>query len=260
MTALLLVLNWLLLTRMVYLRSDAALGVLPNIALGAVQLLGIGVLLAPNQAALLAAGLIALIAGLNLTVEALTTDLSRGWRGLFLALLLIGLNLIHSIGGPLVPSALMLWLSEQGPTLLPLFNFSGNPGTDLNLLLFGMLLLANETNILIRAVFHHLQLDPTDDAKPRTPDRYAVTVSPMEYQAGRAIGVLERWLMVLVVITTSDLTAVGFIIAVKGLVRLKRLEQDNRDRFAEYLLVGTLLSTLFALVVGQWLLHLADAI
>ena len=68
-----------------------------------------------------------------------------------------------------------------------------------------------------------------------------------EYNAGRVIGTLERWLMFLVVLySDNNLAALGFIIAAKGLARFKEL--DDRD-FAEYVLVGTFLSALAALLV-----------
>lgn len=62
-------------------------------------------------------------------------------------------------------------------------------------------------------------------------------------QVGRYIGFLER-----AVILT--LTLVGFVFTAKSIARHKELE--NRD-FAEYYLVGTLLSALFAILGGLFL-------
>ena len=118
----------------------------------------------------------------------------------------------------------------------------------------GLLLLANETNILIRAVFHHLGLDPAPPADP-APDRYAIRIDARDYRAGRAIGILERWLMFVVMLSTLNLTALAFIIAAKGLARMKQLEQPP---FAEYLLIGTLLSVFSAIVVARWVWLLAN--
>jgi hypothetical protein len=64
---------------------------------------------------------------------------------------------------------------------------------------------------------------------------------------------LERWLMFIVVVATDDLSALAFIIAAKGLARMKQLDDKQ---FAEYMLVGTLLSALSAVLVGFWVKRL----
>ncbi len=66
------------------------------------------------------------------------------------------------------------------------------------------------------------------------------------YRGGRLIGTLERLLLVLVVMVGSY-EALGFIVAAKGLIRVKEFEDQN---FAEYFIVGSLASVLLALVVG----------
>jgi hypothetical protein len=60
---------------------------------------------------------------------------------------------------------------------------------------------------------------------------------------GEAIGVLERLLVVIFVLTGS-LAAIGFVVAAKTLARFKQL--DDRE-FAEYYLLGTLASVSVAL-------------
>ena len=70
---------------------------------------------------------------------------------------------------------------------------------------------------------------------------------------GWVIGILERWLMFIVVVATDDLSALAFIIAAKGLARMKQLDDKQ---FAEYMLVGTLLSALSAVLVGFWVKQL----
>jgi hypothetical protein len=73
---------------------------------------------------------------------------------------------------------------------------------------------------------------------------------------GEAIGVLERWI-VLVVIAKGHYAAMGFIVAAKALARHKRFETD--PEFAEYFLVGTLASVLLALAVAELLRGLGVA-
>lgn len=112
--------------------------------------------------------------------------------------------------------------------------------------LLGLLLLANEVNIAMRGVFQSLDLVPRLD---KTGGRGAqAETDEREYNAGRVIGIFERWLMFSIVLFSSDWSALGFIIAAKGLVRFDWLKSQT---FAEYLLVGTLLSALFAVVVAR---------
>jgi len=71
--------------------------------------------------------------------------------------------------------------------------------------------------------------------------------------AGAVIGFLERAL-VLTFVLLNQYTAIGLILTAKSIARYKEL--DNR-RFAEYFLIGTLSSVLFAILVGvavKWLL------
>ncbi|HEY7770675.1 MAG TPA: hypothetical protein VIB55_21095 [Longimicrobium sp.] len=76
----------------------------------------------------------------------------------------------------------------------------------------------------------------------------------VEYNRGRMIGVLERMLLALFM-AVQAYQAIGLLIAAKGLIRSKELEDRG---FAEYFLVGTLASTLLAIGAGvliQLLLH-----
>ena len=71
---------------------------------------------------------------------------------------------------------------------------------------------------------------------------------PEAYGRGEAIGVLERWIT-LVMIARGDYAAMAFVIAAKALARHKRFEQD--PEFAEYFLVGTLASLLLAIAAAE---------
>ena len=72
------------------------------------------------------------------------------------------------------------------------------------------------------------------------------TSQATEIQRGRWIGNLERALL-LAIIAQGSYPAIAFLIAAKGLIRSKELE--NRD-FAEYFLVGTFASIAVALAAG----------
>lgn len=71
-------------------------------------------------------------------------------------------------------------------------------------------------------------------------------IDAAEYNRGRLIGNIERLLMLLAV-TLGSYEVLGFLVAAKGLIRGKDLE--NRD-FAEYFIIGNLASVLVALTVG----------
>lgn len=100
---------------------------------------------------------------------------------------------------------------------------------------FGLLLAANEANLAIRAVLGGLNLKPG----PKTLDR-------SEYNRGRVIGLLERVLIYCFVLS-GQFGAIGFTLAAKGFTRFKELEDRG---FAEYVLIGTLLSSGLAMGAG----------
>ncbi len=238
--------NLMLLPRLVYLTRDGPLGNRGAAILGAVQ----GGLL------LLAFGWNLALAGAVLTVIAVTlmaavferhVDLARGYRLLSLAALILIPGYLASFGPGFAVAPWVLAVGEHLVAHLPLLHgLDATVVKALMVLLLGILLLANETNIGIRAVFHHCRLEP-HGPKSWTEQAGQESIDQPAYNAGRVIGILERWLMFLVVLWSDDLSALAFIIAAKGIARMKQLE----DRaFAEYMLVGTLLSALSALIVG----------
>ncbi len=66
-------------------------------------------------------------------------------------------------------------------------------------------------------------------------------------RAGRVIGILERWTL-LTLVLLSQYGALGLVLTAKSVARFKEMEKSSE--FAEYYLLGTLYSTLSALVVG----------
>jgi hypothetical protein len=67
-----------------------------------------------------------------------------------------------------------------------------------------------------------------------------------QLRRGKMIGIMER-LLIFYFVLTSNLAAIGFVLAAKGFTRFREL--DDRD-FAEYVLIGTLLSAAGAVLVG----------
>ena len=67
----------------------------------------------------------------------------------------------------------------------------------------------------------------------------------MSFRAGRVIGVLERLLIFLGLIASSWEILAG-VVALKTVARYKELDEQNR---AEYFMVGSLASILWAVVI-----------
>ena len=107
--------------------------------------------------------------------------------------------------------------------------------------LAGALFAANEANILIRLVIRQFGLEPKkrDSAGSGETDE-------REYHAGRIIGILER-IIIYVLVLKQQYTAIGFVLAAKSFARFR--EMDDRET-AEYILIGTLLSALLAMLTG----------
>lgn len=71
-------------------------------------------------------------------------------------------------------------------------------------------------------------------------------------RAGRTIGILERWIVLLLTVI-GQFGLIGLVITAKSIARFRRLEHD--PEFAEYYLLGTLYSILMALLAGVALTH-----
>ena len=69
--------------------------------------------------------------------------------------------------------------------------------------------------------------------------------------AGKLIGIVERWLIV-VFILINQFEAIGFLLAAKSIMRFK----SDESLKTEYLLTGTLLSFAIAIGAGLLILHL----
>jgi hypothetical protein len=76
---------------------------------------------------------------------------------------------------------------------------------------------------------------------------YAVDGQEKGVAAGKYIGILERTL-ILILAATGNISAIGVVFAAKSIARFSEL---SKKQFAEYYLVGTLLSFLLALAGGM---------
>lgn len=231
----LLFLNGLMLTRLVFLFRDQALSLRALVALGVVQLLWITGLFGPG----LGWALLAVLAALGLVVsERLVTD---GWRNEAR----LGSLVVVVIAVIAWPPSAHGWVTA---VIAAMEDGLWQAGAGIDAAtglwsLFGALLLANEVNLLIRSLFHRTGLEPRM-AGVQTGD----ALDQREYNAGRIIGILERWLIYSVLIASDNYGVIAIIIAAKGFARFRQLEERV---FAEYVLIGTLASTLVTLVVTQ---------
>jgi hypothetical protein len=102
--------------------------------------------------------------------------------------------------------------------------------------LIGMFLLCTKpANIVIKEIFNLFSVSFTEKSQDLP-------------NAGRLIGITERWL-VLVLIIVGQFSAVGFLITAKSILRFK----DGDYLKTEYVLIGTMLS--FAIAIGCALLY-----
>jgi hypothetical protein len=251
-------LNLVLIPRLAYLKHDGEMSRRAAFTLWGTQLVLVGAVFAFNWTLFA----IALVISLCIAAEKLLggrVDLTRGYQLLGLPFLALVPMYVSGFVEGLVFSGLAVGLAEHLQAYLP--PLSGATACDLHFLstlLLGFLLLGNESNMLVRAVVHQLGLEPREkppsDAETAGPVS-APALDESEYNAGRVIGILERWLMLLVILWSENLGALAFIIAAKGLARMKQLEEKE---FAEYMLVGTLLSVLMALIIGKVIASLAS--
>ena len=243
--------NLWLFARLVCLFRDEAAKVRTWLGKTAVELAALAVLYPCGWVWL---GMAATVVALNLIGYRLEQGVGRK----DLARLMIGVAGLVAWSGWLSPRLglgfrpeLTAWLArlEQWSTLAPFLSAAG--GARFQLVLFGLLLSANEANLVIRAVFDRLDLKPRAPAGGPT----AAAVDEGEFNRGRVIGMLERILLYGFVLQ-AQYGAIGFVLAAKAFTRSKAL--DDRP-FAEYVLIGTLLSACLALLTGgavKWLLRM----
>lgn len=126
--------------------------------------------------------------------------------------------------------------------------FSTQKVTNLLILIMGLTLVTSEANTMVRYILEKTNFSPQSATTSNKPE---AGISQGEFNAGRIIGMLERILIYLFVIE-GEFSAIAFILAAKSFARFKDLENKG---FAEYVLIGTLLSSFlaisFALLIVQ---------
>jgi hypothetical protein len=109
--------------------------------------------------------------------------------------------------------------------------------------LMGGLLVLNEVNLPVRSLLTRLRFAPQPGEADPVGEH---ALNEKEFNTGRVVGMLER-VIIYIAVLSNQITAIGLVLAAKGFTRFKELE--NR-RFAEYVLIGTLLSAFLAVAVA----------
>lgn len=99
------------------------------------------------------------------------------------------------------------------------------------------LLNTKPANILIKLLLKSYSVNIGDESENN--------LSENRIRAGKLIGNIERWLIIIFILS-EQYDAIGFLIAAKSIIRYK--EGDTQK--TEYVLAGTLLSVFFAVVSG----------
>lgn len=138
------------------------------------------------------------------------------------------------------------YLSQKFMQFLSWMFLSGQPLSmdavvTVQVVVAGVLLVINEMNIVLRYILKVMGLESIGNQEDK------VKVSEEEYSMGRLIGLLER-IFIFIFVLLNQYSAIGFILAAKGVTRFNNFKDDRP--FAEYVLIGTLLSTLLALMIG----------
>jgi hypothetical protein len=247
-----LCLNLLMLTRLVYLRKDEAIGIKWNMGLTALQLVLVMMCFTFNTALWLVVLVLVVVGALNLLVE--RRQFTKRWRIATLLILIFAIDLALGLTTGLQLRPALIAAVAFLTTTSELLQVSPPVSSEKLLgMIFGLLVLTNEINLFIRMIFQHFGMEPVKEGQRPITDASVHGIDRQEYNTGRVIGILERWLMYLVVLSTNNLSAIAFIIAAKGLARMKQLDDKT---FAEYMLIGTLLSMLSAVLMGSWVLLL----
>lgn len=86
------------------------------------------------------------------------------------------------------------------------------------------------------------------ESRPKTDDK----IIKSDNKAGRKIGTIERMIM-LIFLSKNQFAALGFVLTAKSIARYDKITKD--EKFAEYYLLGTLVSTLCVIICRMLILE-----
>lgn len=127
---------------------------------------------------------------------------------------------------------------------------------NLVLKLFSVIVCLTPANLIIRVILDKY-LSPNSGILMQEDIHKNLNTKEASYQdslqrAGRLIGNIER-ILTIGLLYAGQYEAIGFLIAAKSIIRTKELKSDS-----EYILIGTLLSFGFAILVGLIIQHLSQ--
>jgi hypothetical protein len=130
-----------------------------------------------------------------------------------------------------------LFIDFMSSTVLLNLLFSKLSLDSVLLILCGYIFTLKEGTIFIRLTLNRMRITPKKKDKPTQKDQ-------QEYDRGKLIGLLERTFLYFLIIF-NQIGAIAIIIALKSLARFKELDDK---KFAEYFLIGSLLSVMVAVI------------
>lgn len=127
--------------------------------------------------------------------------------------------------------------------------------TELNsiyIALIGFFVVGFEVNNLVRFLLKKYHFLPENSDSDKSKNKSKSVIENEELKRGYAIGLIER-VLIFLLIWVGRTEAVSLVIAVKGVYRYRSLDDKN---FAEYVLLGTLLSMLSAIITSYVLIKI----
>ncbi len=254
-------LNWLMLTRLVTVFWPGKLAPGTVVIATLAQLVGLGVF--TPSLAVVGVGCCVVVFQLPLFGRIRHRELGQSSEAEPRLLPLLGTALAGSFlfGSIEFAPGVVDLVSSMARASITLRGLNDSSFHTFNTVLFGLLLLTNEVNVVIRWLLRLVQREPTPallGSQSEATARSAPTTAEAEaeYNAGRVIGIVERYLMFGVIFFSDNYEALAFILAAKGFARFKQMEQRA---YAEYVLIGTLLSTLSAIAVAELVRHVLQS-
>ncbi|HHL72975.1 MAG TPA: hypothetical protein ENJ29_10715 [Bacteroidetes bacterium] len=223
------------LSRLVFLFHENELTAMRSGIMLSLQLFAL-LLFTPGWLLLFAAAALLLVTLLHYRLEKRFANRLTEIRLAALAVLVVLLSLLFSEAAGLQFNTWLLDKLAHASRFFLLAPASWCPRC--SVVILGAALCLNELNLVVRYVFKKIDLQPT---KQET-DSQLISIDRSEYRAGWIIGILER-LIVYIAVLSNQVAAIGFVLVAKGFTRFKELD---KRRFAEYVLIGTLLSMLLA--------------
>ena len=111
-----------------------------------------------------------------------------------------------------------------------------------------LLIIWKPTNVIIKHLLIQFKPNPhgnQQDANQQGANQQGANQQDTNKRAGAFIGVLER-LIIIILLSIQQYSAIGLVLTAKSIARYNKISEDKQ--FAEYYLLGTLLSAVVALV------------